>query len=64
LLQTELGKESDSGLKVLDDDADVVQSLDRHLPSIGEAERDGPGRVFLALGSNPAEDLASKRWVP
>jgi hypothetical protein len=64
LLQTELGKESDSGLKVLDDDAYVVQSLDRHLPSIGEAQRDGPGRVFLALGSNPAEHLASQiRWV-
>src|SRR5215210_2899118 len=39
-LQTELGKESDSGCKVVDDDADVVQSLDRHVPSIGEAERD------------------------
>src|ERR671916_433890 len=64
LLQTELGKESDSGSKVVDDDAYVVQSLDRHLPSIGEAERDGPSRLFLALGSNPAEHLASKRWVP
>src|SRR5919106_6627014 len=55
LLQTELGKESDSGSKVLDDDAYVVQSLDRHLPSIGQAERDGLGRLFLALASNPAE---------
>jgi hypothetical protein len=65
LLQTELGKESDSPCKVLDDDAYVVQSLDRHLPSIGqEAERDGLGRLFLALGSNPAEHLASQRWVP
>ena len=64
LLQTELGKESDSGSKVLDDDAYVVQSLDRHVLSIGEAEREGLGRVFLALGSNPAEQLASKRWVP
>src|SRR5918996_1783935 len=63
-LQTELGKESDSGCKVVDDDAYVVQSLDRHVPSIGEAERDGPGRLFLALGSKPAEHLASKRWVP
>src|SRR5215217_8852871 len=33
-LQTELGKESDSGCKVVDDDADVVQSLDRHFPTI------------------------------
>src|SRR5918994_1160232 len=63
-LQTELGKESDSACKVLDDDAYVVQSLDGHVPSIGEAERDGLGRVFLALGSNPAEHLASKRWGP
>src|ERR687889_1374659 len=62
LLQTELGKESDSGSKVLDDDAYVVQSLDRHLPSIGQAERDGLGRLFLALASNPAEHLASQRW--
>jgi hypothetical protein len=60
----ELGKESDSGCKVLDDDAEVVQSLDRHLPSIGEAERDGAGRVFLPLASNPADHLASQRWVP
>src|ERR671913_2313962 len=36
-LQTELGKESDSGCKVLDDYAHVVQSLDRHFPSVGEA---------------------------
>src|SRR5918994_6550175 len=64
LLQTELGKESDSGCKVLDDYAYVVQSLDGHVPSIGEAERDGRGRLFLALGSNPADHLASKRWVP
>jgi len=27
-------KKSDSGCKVVDDDADVVQSLDRHVPSI------------------------------
>src|SRR5829696_2666073 len=41
-LQSELGKESDSGCKVDDDDAEVVQSLDRHVPSIGQAEqRDG-----------------------
>ena len=64
LLQTELGKESASCCEVVDDDAEVVQSLDRHVPSIGEAERDDPGRLFLALGSNPAEHLASQRWVP
>src|ERR687893_1616046 len=63
-LQTELGKESDSGCKVVDDDADVVQSLDRHFPSIGKAERDGQGRLFLPRPSNPADHLASQRWVP
>src|ERR671921_2884696 len=64
LLQTELGNESDSTCKVLDDDAYVVQSLDRHVLSIGQAERDGSGRVGLPLASNPAEHLASQRWVP
>jgi hypothetical protein len=28
------GEKSDSGCKVVDDDADVVQSLDRHVPSM------------------------------
>src|ERR671939_1444919 len=37
----ERGEKSDSGCKVVDDDADVVQSLDRHVPSIAEALR-GP----------------------
>src|SRR5687767_8130354 len=63
-LQTELGKESDSGCKVVDDDADVVQSLDRHFPTIGEAEGDYQGRLFLPRPSNPADHLASQRWVP
>jgi hypothetical protein len=36
----ERGEKSDSGCKVVDDDADVVQSLDRHVPSIaGRARR-------------------------
>src|ERR1700730_14299530 len=30
----ERGEKSDSGCKVVDDDADVVQSLDRHVPSV------------------------------
>src|SRR5918998_1584093 len=63
-LQTELGKESDSGCKVVDDDAEVVQSLDRHFPTIGEAEGDDQGRLFLARPSNPADHLAYQRWVP
>src|SRR5256886_15172547 len=29
----ERGEKSDSGCKVVDDDADVVQSLDRHVPN-------------------------------
>jgi hypothetical protein len=42
----------------------VVQSLDGHVPSIGQAERDGAGRLFLPLASNLADHLASQRWVP
>jgi hypothetical protein len=30
----ERGEKSDSGCEVVNDDADVVQSLDRHVPSI------------------------------
>src|SRR5467141_2331532 len=33
------GEKSDSGCKVVDDDADVIQSLDRHAPNIAEAVR-------------------------
>jgi hypothetical protein len=32
----EHGEKSDSGFKVVDDHADVVQSLDRHVPSLAE----------------------------
>src|SRR5712671_4325926 len=40
----ERGEKSDSACKVVDDDADVVQSLDRHVPSIsrGRARRSRP----------------------
>src|SRR3954464_10783660 len=31
------GEKSDSSCEVIDDDADMVQSLDRHVPSIAEA---------------------------
>jgi hypothetical protein len=49
----ERGEKSDSGCKVVDDDADVVQSLDRHVPSNsnGRARRSRP------------TILASWRWV-
>ena len=39
----ERGEERGCGSKVVDDDADVVQSLDRHVPSIAEAMRGGSG---------------------
>ena len=42
----ERGEKSDSGCKVVDDDADVVQSLDCHVPSMAAAVRGGPGRPF------------------
>ena len=44
---TERGEKSDSGCEVVDDDANVVQSLDSHFPSIAEAFRGGQG------GRNP-----------
>ena len=37
------GEKSDRGCKVVNDDADVVQSLDRHVPSLAEAVRGGGG---------------------
>src|ERR1700722_11034380 len=46
----ERGEKSDSGCKVVDDDADVVQSPDRHVPSIAESVRGGPGRPFSRIG--------------
>src|ERR1700687_2647498 len=39
----ERGEKIDSSREVVDDDADVVQSFDGHVPSIAEAVR-GPGR--------------------
>jgi hypothetical protein len=41
--------------EVVDDDADVVHSLDRHVPSIREAARDDQGRLFSRVGrlTNP-----------
>src|SRR5438105_2422822 len=44
-------EKSDSGCKVVDDDADVVQSLDRHVPSIAEAMRGGPRSRPTVLAS-------------
>ena len=47
----ECGEKSDSGCKVDDDDADVVQSFERHVPSMGEDMRGGAGRPFSRVGS-------------
>src|SRR5947199_998641 len=47
----ERGEKSDSGCKVVDDDADVVQSLDRHVPRIAEAVPNGRVRFTQSLSS-------------
>src|SRR2546421_12640003 len=47
-LDSERGEKSDSGCKVVVDDADVVQSLDRHVPSIAAARV----RAHNASGNN------------
>jgi hypothetical protein len=55
-------KKSDSGRKVVDDFADVVQSFDRHVPSIAEATRDGlesePGEIKLSSPIRSSPNLA------
>jgi len=53
--QAERGEKSDSGCKVVDDDADVVQSLDRHVLSIPAAVRGGQPTV-LASWTSLAEE--------
>src|SRR5213080_4723504 len=45
----ERGEKSDSGCKVVDDDADVVQSLDRHVPTIAAAESNWSDLRFSVL---------------
>ena len=44
---SERGEKSNCGCKVVGDDADVVQSLDRH---VAEAVRGGPGRPLSRVG--------------
>jgi hypothetical protein len=46
----ERSEKSDSGYKVVDDDADVVQSLDRYVPGMAEALRGGTCRPFSRVG--------------
>ena len=43
LRHAEFFEESDGGWEVVDDNADVVHSLDRHVPSLAGATRDRPG---------------------
>ena len=56
----ERGEKSDSGCKVVDDDADVVQSLDRYVPSIAEAMRGGPGRPFSRLSQESVRSTTQR----
>ena len=58
---------SDSGKVVVD--ADVVQSLDRHVLNIGEAVRSGPSPPFSraerGLAEETQEELRAKRkYIP
>ncbi len=43
-------EKSDRGSKIVDNDTDVVQSLDRHVTSIVETVRGGQGRPFTRVG--------------
>ena len=52
----ERGEKSDSGCKVVDDYADVVQSLDRHVPRIAEAVR---GLLKCGRRKNFLDDLSN-----
>src|ERR1700716_1444957 len=52
----ERSEKSDSGCKVVNDDADVVQSLDRHVPNIAEAVRGVPRPTVLASWTWLAEE--------
>src|SRR5690348_8750567 len=60
----ERGENSDSAGKVGDDDGDVVQSLDRHVPSIAEAVRGGPGRPFSRGGRGEPRKRREMRAQP
>lgn len=48
-LESEFEKEGLHGFEVVDDDEDVIQSLDSHVSSIAEAVRGDPGRPFSEL---------------
>jgi hypothetical protein len=65
----ERGEKSDSGFKVVDYDADVVQPLDRHVPSVaegvdsrGRARRSRPARrTMRGMNQSPLRLLKSRR---
>ena len=54
----ERGEKSDSGRKVVDDDADVIQSLDRHVPTIAAAESNWSDLRFSGHKSPSAKAAA------
>src|SRR5437867_3027481 len=54
----ERGEKSDSGCKVVDDDADVVQSLDRHVPTRAAAESNWSDLRFTGHKSPSAKAVA------
>src|SRR6476646_8599047 len=60
----ERGEKSDSGCQVVDDDAEVVQSLDRHVPSIAEAARGVLGRPFSRVGRGEPRKRREMRAQP
>jgi hypothetical protein len=49
-LESEFKKEGLHGFEVVDDDEEIVQSLDGHVPSIAEAVRSGRGRPDWRVG--------------
>ena len=60
----ERGEKSDSAGKVVNDDDNVVQSLDRHVPSIAEAARGGFKPTVLASWMWKAEVCGEMRAQP
>jgi len=63
LRHAEGGEEGNRGWEVVDDDADMVHSLDGHVPSLAAAIRDCPSCLFSRVGCSTAP-LAEEtlRW--
>jgi hypothetical protein len=67
-LDSARGEKSDSGCKVVVDDADVVQSLDRHVRSITKANLDSAGGVgrcwnFFAMPARLCGEATLRRQI-